>query len=266
MSGEVVRSAHNLSIKRIRSLGARKHRESERVVVLEGVRLLEAALDAGVRPEFILVAESASPEAIAVAGRAVEVARLVDDRVLAAVADTVHSQGVVAVAPQPRWTLPDVDTPLVLVLDHISDPGNLGTMVRTAAAAGVDAIVVSPGSVDPFCSKAMRAGMGAQFIVPLLDGGSADVVSWLRRVCPKRWVADAVGDVEYTAADWSGGVAIVIGSEAHGVSTWGFELATGSVKIPLARQVDSLNAAIAGGVLMFAASGTRRANERAHLE
>lgn len=261
MSGDIIRSPHNSLVKRVRSLGARKHREAERAVVLEGARLLGAALDAGVDVEVALVAESCSAEALAVAERTGVPVRVVDDRVFATLTDTVHPQGVLAVVAEPRPALPAIAQPFVVALDHIGDPGNLGTIIRTAAAAGVDAIVVSPGCVDPWGAKAMRSGMGAHFLAPILDGADPTVVAWVRTATVRRYLADARGEVDYDAADWSGGVAIVVGSEAHGATVWGRELATDLVRIPMARRVESLNAAIAAGVLLFAAAGMRRSSQ-----
>jgi TrmH family RNA methyltransferase len=259
VSGEIIRSPHNSLVKRARSLGARKHRESERAVALEGARLLGAALDASVQVEVVLLAEGASDEARAVAARAGALVRAVDDRVFATLTDTVHSQGVLAIVAEPRPGVPAVSEPFVVALDHIGDPGNLGTIVRTAAAAGVDAVVVSPGCVDAWGAKAVRAGMGAHFLVPLLDGGDPAVVRWLREVTERRFLAAATGAVDYSAADWRGGVAIIVGSEAHGATAWGRELATDRVRIPMVREVESLNAAVAAGVLLFAAAGFRGA-------
>jgi len=257
VSGEIIRSPSNSLVKHVRSLGARKHREAERAVVLEGVRLLGAALDADVEVEVALLAETAGAEARSMAARIGAPVRVVDDRVFGTMTDTVHSQGLLGIVAEPSPRFPTGAHLFLLALDHIGDPGNLGTIVRTAAATGVDAVVVSPGSVDPWGTKALRAGMGAHFLAPILDGADPAVVTWLRERTVRRYLADAQGSVDYRDADWSGGVAIVIGSEAHGATAWGKSLATDLVRIPMAHKVDSLNAAVAAGVLLFAAAGTR---------
>jgi RNA methyltransferase, TrmH family len=256
-AGDIIRSPQNSLIKQIRSLGTRKTRESERAIVLDGARLVGAALDAGVAPRAVVLAESAMPEARVVAARCGAVARLADDRVVAALTDTVHSQGIVAIVDEPEWGIPDVVDPLVVLLDQVADPGNLGTIVRTAAAAGADAIVVGPGCVDPFGAKAMRAGMGAQFLVPVLAGSSRDVRLWLEAAVPVRWLADASAERSYSDDIWQGGVGIIVGSEARGATEWGRRLATGGVSIPIHERVESLNAAVAAGVLLFEAARHR---------
>lgn len=157
----------------------------------------------------------------------------------------------------PELPLRPVGAPLYLILDQIRDPGNLGTLLRTSAAAGVAAVVMTEGTVDPFNSKAVRAAVGAHFRVPMRWLSEA---MWDRIVaeCPVRVVADAEGAIAYDEVDWSGGAALIIGSEAHGASSIGRRLGTVGARIPLAANVESLNAAVAGAVFLFEAVRQRR--------
>ena len=178
--------------------------------------------------------------------------------------DTVASQGVIAVLPIPRVAQPPA-IGFVLVLDQIRDPGNLGTILRGAEAAGVSQVVLTPGCVDPWNPKVVRSGMGAHFRLPLIAAGSWPAVAGLvegRSV----WLADARGATPYDVVDWTGPCALVIGvgdledaglDRLHVVAE-AQRLGTGRVMIPMAGPVESLNAAMAATVLVFEAARQRR--------
>lgn len=253
---EIIRSSHNPLIKRIRSLGFRKHRESERAFVIEGRRIVETALLRGVEVDVILVSADANHSLVELAIESGAAWRLVEPQLFSAAMETVTPQGIAAIVRFGAAGFPEVAVPLIVALDGISDPGNLGTIIRTAAAAGVDAVVVGPGSADIHGAKAVRASMGALFSIPVLVSSEA-VEAALREACQHRWLADGEGAVAYSDAIWNGGVALIIGSEATGATEWGRGLATGSVRIPIEPSVESLNASIAAGVLMFEARRQR---------
>ena len=225
--------------------------------MLEGVRAFSAAIEAGFEPLVTLVADDASPELLALAGPYRP--RLGERRLFNQMMDTDTPQGIAAIVPMPDAGLPVADAPLIVALDAIGDPGNLGTIVRSAAAAGADGIVLGPGCVDPFNPKSVRSAMGALFAVPFWEHGQ-DIDAWLRERCPARWLAAGDGEQRYDARLWEGGVAMIVGSEAHGATAWGRDLATGSVRIPLTRSVESLNAAVAASILLFEAQRQRRAD------
>lgn len=175
----MISSPHNERLKYIRALQSkpRLRREDGRAV-LEGVRLISDALAAGIRPEFVVYSAEATQEG---KGGAALLNTLNAHHVLCLettaalltqAAETTTPQGVIAVVPLPHLALPH---PLrrALILDAISDPGNLGTILRTAAAAGVDAVFLAPGCADPYSGKALRAGMGAHFRIPASPTGWA---------------------------------------------------------------------------------------------
>jgi TrmH family RNA methyltransferase len=249
---EVIRSVDNPTAKLIRSLHQRRAREKERAFVVEGIRAVEDALHAGATARVIAVREGASWEP----GEELPVVRFVDERVFARLGETTTPQPVIAVFELPALRRRSGEQ-FVLVADGISDPGNLGTLIRSAAAAGASAVALTPGTVDPYNGKAVRAAMGAHFRIPILrrEEGSADAFA---RQLPKRVLAEAGAATDYAAFDWSGSVAVVIGSEAHGPSEFGRRLANHSVAIPLANRIESLNAATAGSVLLFEAARQRR--------
>lgn len=256
---DVIQSPHNPILKRVRSLGHRKTRYAERAFLLEGVRAFSAAIESGVEPLATLVAEDASPEILALAGPYRP--RFVERRLFNQVMETDTPQGLAAIVSMPSQDYPAVQAPLVVALDGIGDPGNLGTIIRSAAAAGADGIVLGPGCVDPYNAKAVRSAMGALFAIPVWEH-EATSDEWLRSHCPARWLASGDGEHVYGDPVWHGGVAMIIGSEAHGASAWGLGLATGTVRIPLTRAVESLNAAVAASILLFEAQRQRGAGER----
>jgi TrmH family RNA methyltransferase len=167
---------------------------------------------------------------------------------MAAAADTHTPSGLLAVVPMPRRA---VSAPLTfaLVLDRLGDPGNLGTVLRTAAAAGVQAVLLTPGTVDPFNPKVVRAAMGAHFHLPIVAAEWEALPSQLAGLTV--WRAEAGAGAAYDAVDWRQPSALLIGSEASGPGDEARALAPNLVSIPMPGRAESLNAAVAAAVLMF---------------
>lgn len=256
----MIRSSDNRIIKLIRSLHRRDRRDQERAFVVEGVRAVADALLAGAQPRVVLLRENAldikeRPPFVDLPPAAW---RVVEPALFDALTETVTPQGVLALFPFPNLLIDQTARPLVLLLDQVRDPGNLGTLLRSAVGAGATCVVLTPGSVDPFNPKVVRAGMGAHFRVPIrwLDDELRD---WLLRACPARIVAEADAPLRYDAFDWTGGAVLIIGSEATGATPALRALATASVTIPLSGDLESLNAAIAGSIVLFEAARQRRA-------
>ena len=176
------------------------------------------------------------------------------DGVLERVASTENPQPNMAVVRVPHAAVRLADASFVLATDALNDPGNLGTILRSAEAAGVDAVVLTPGSVDPFNPKVVRASAGALFHVPVVSATLAEVGEAGLRVVG---TSSHRGE-RHTDANWSGRVAIALGSEAHGlavdapVDDW--------VRIEHRGRTESLNVAMAATLLVFAAAERRRAN------
>jgi TrmH family RNA methyltransferase len=256
----VIRGADNQTVKLVRSLRQRKTREAERLFVVEGKRLVHEALARGARPRTVLVSESELHLGLDLAypdGQPVNY-RLVETRLFDSLSDTVTPQGILAVLPIPELSIPRTDCALVIVADRMSDPGNLGTLIRVSAGAGATAVVLTEISVDPYNPKVVRAGMGAHFHVPLL--WLDDVVrGWIESTCENRVLAEASSDLDYDHVDWTVPSAILVGPETGGFSDEARNLATSSARIPLASDVESINAAVAGAVMLFEANRQRRA-------
>jgi TrmH family RNA methyltransferase len=261
----LITSTANPRVKLLRSLHERKHRRVHGLCLVEGVRLLEEALASNLRIEAILY----SPERLSAsgAGRALRprlerlpIAEEADERVLAALSGTVTSQGVTAAVQIPE---PGALSPAghVLVLDGIADPGNAGTMLRTARAAGAAAVLAMRATTDLWAPKVLRAGMGAHFHLPVQTD-----VDWpgLPELLGGRQLllATAHEGTPYRHVDWSRPSAIVIGSEAHGPSQPAANVPVQTITIPMAEGAESLNAAAAAAILLFAA---REATIKPHV-
>ena len=244
-----ITSPANERIKWLVRLRERKHRDREGVFVVEGPRLYRRALAAGMSPTVTFVTETWD-EAV---GEVVTVASDVLDR-----ASYRHaSEGVIAVFPlfATGLSLPALSSrPLVLVAEDIEKPGNLGAMMRTASAAGVDAIIAVGGAVDPFNPNAVRASTGALFSVPIAMTSWDELGPWLSEHGIAVLALDPKATTTVWETDLSGSVAIVIGAEATGLSERATHLAQRRLSIPQADDgVDSLTASVAAAVVLFEA-------------
>jgi TrmH family RNA methyltransferase len=229
---------------------------------VEGVRLIEEALRAGITPRLVLVDTESlrrtdRGEALLDALRPNGYLE-VSEKVLASASEMVTPQGVIAVVPMREARAASDSGPLVLILDGVRDPGNLGTILRAAEGSGLVRVVAAVGCVDPFGPKVVRAGMGAHFHLDLLVEAEWSDVARLVAGRPT-WLAIMLGGMSYDKVDWSRDSALIVGGEAAGASGEGEALATGRVSIPMAGRAESLNAAMAASVLVFEAARQRRA-------
>lgn len=223
--------------------------------MVEGRLAVADALVTGAVPRLVLIRDD-DPQAVTALPPGMP-HRRVAAKLFDQLSEVVTPQGVLAVFPFPELPLSATDDPLFLVLDRVRDPGNLGTLLRAAAGAGVDAVFLSPASVDPYNPKVVRAGMGAHFRLPLRtldDQARAEIEAR----CPLRVVASGGAATTYDQIDWRQPAALIIGSEAAGVGDDGLALGTGAAAIPLAAGVESLNAGVAGAVILFEAARQRR--------
>ncbi len=240
-----------------RDLRRRKARERQQFFVAEGVRAVEELLRSTIRVRGVLISpqldETARGSALrtAIESHGVEVAAL-DERDFATAAGTDSPQGVLAIGEIPERPLATLTIPATarfLVLDGIQDPGNVGTMLRTAAAFDVDATFALPGTADLWGAKTVRAAMGAHFVHPALFITVAELLEFRARHGVVLWGADAAGDA-LEGITPPARLAIAVGNEANGLSVTLRDAADRLVALPLAARVESLNAAVAAGILM----------------
>lgn len=249
----MITSVKNPRVKEVRNLQARaRARREAGVFVVEGMRLAEEAFQAGWKVQLCLYTPDLAQrglDLVAALSAANVPVEAVAEHVMSSVSDTQSPQGILLVVEiQQGPKLEHLET--LLVLDQVQDPGNVGTLMRTAAAAGLDAVLLTDGSVDAFSPKVLRAGMGAHFRLPVLSSSAEQVVDLCQSHGLTLWAASVDAGESYTEADLRSPVAIVIGSEAHGVSGPLYE-SSHRLHIPMPGGGESLNAAAAGAVLIF---------------
>ncbi len=233
--------------------------------MVEGAELLSVALDTGAPIEAVYVApEGRSNPAVAdVVNRVFATGVRVFDLapgVIERIADTVTPQPLLAVVGFVPAVLEDTkDSSAVVVCVDVRDPGNAGTMIRTADAAGIDAVICCEGTVDPTNPKTVRASAGSLFHLPVVAGGDPGFVLETLRSWGFTTVGTAVRDgVDYAAFDWRQRVAVVFGNEASGLDASISERLDESVSIPMAGRAESLNVGVSAAVLCFEALRQRR--------
>jgi TrmH family RNA methyltransferase len=180
---------------------------------------------------------------------------VVTDKVMRALSDTVSPQGILAVVPFLELPFPE-STWLVLVVDRVRNPGNLGTILRSAEAAGASQVVLTPTTVDIYNPKVVRGAMGAHFYLPIATG-----VSWseMAETLEGRQIllAEAKGEKVYYEVDWTRPSVLIIGSETEGASQEAERIATERIVIPMEGKAESLNVAVAASVILFEATRQR---------
>lgn len=253
--------------RRLRKLTSdRSVRDDEGVLVLEGPHAVAAALDAGAPLESVYVGpgcDARGLELVEIAlDRGIPVTRLAAG-VVERVTDTVTPQPLVAVAPRPSRSLDDIpDDGLVLVLAAVREPGNAGTIVRSAEAGGAAAVIFCQGTADPWSPKVVRATSGALFHVPVVKAGRPEeVLEVLAQQGRRRLGTDASRGRSYGDLDWSPPTALVLGNEAWGVPPEITSSIDEWVHIPMIGRSESLNVAMAASILVFEAQ-RRRENPR----
>ena len=255
-------SPQNPMVKLMRSLYTRKGRDRTGLVPVEGSRFVQEALLAARRGVTTIEAlfyeagfDEKGPEQRALLEAAEVLAREVfrcSPSLFKTLSSTETPQGVAAAVARPVFPQrPSSGRELYLVVDRVQDPGNMGTIIRTAAAAGVDGILCLKGTVDPFNPKTLRATMGAVFRVPItFYDSSQDLLKELSQWRCRLIAADVEGDQYHFQADYSGPIAVIIGNEGQGIEPGLLLAAPVRVRIPLASGVESLNAAVACGILL----------------
>jgi len=231
-------------------MGRPKERREANAFVVEGVRLIEEAANAGWQFQFVLYSDGLSERGMnlleTLSKKNVEVDDVAGD-LLQKLSDTESPQGILAVLNNSQLPIPESPN-FILIPDQIRDPGNLGTLLRTAAATGVQAIFLPPETTDVFAPKIIRAGMGAHFRL------SIHSLTWEEIKAQTKDMQIHLADMDGTSCwetDLSKPLTLIIGGEAEGASDEAQRLSSQKISIPLAGNVESLNAGVAGSVLMF---------------
>lgn len=262
----VINSQENQHVKEVRSLSTKKQRDAKGLFVIEGVRAVRDAFEAGAEIEKLFLSEKVLHggelgETIMARLTTDEHSYLLREELFSKISGTETPQGVLAVVRQPKIDLTQVmqDASFVIVLENVQDPGNLGTIVRTADAVGADLVLLTNGCVDIYNAKVVRSTMASLFHIPVARIESVIQAATDLHQSGFRLIATkGEGATPYTEADFEGKVAFLLGNEGNGLTEESIACADVCVSIPMPGRAESLNVAIAAGVLMFEKIATRK--------
>ncbi len=258
---KVVASRDNAVFKSLsRLVSSASERRKTGLSVLDGPHLLGAFLDAGHQPEEVAVTRAGmdDPEIAGLVGRSVTArVTLLGDALFEALSTVESPTGVIASVRTPAGRPVPATAKLALLLEDIQDPGNVGTLLRSAAAAGADHVLLSPHCAFAWSPKVLRAGMGAHFVVNIVE--KADLAGWLATFRGTSIALASKGDTSLYELDLTGPVALLVGNEGAGLTQALLAAASRRTHIPMAGRIESLNAATAGSIALFEALRQRAA-------
>lgn len=250
----MITSVQNNTIKDIKKLlGRAKDRKKANAFVIEGIRLVEEYQKTNFLPEKILYSETLNERGLAIVSyyQAQSVTCLsVMPHVMASLSDTKSPQGILAVVPM-QLQSPKETIRFALILDGIQDPGNMGTIIRTAKAANVDLVVTAPGCVDIFSPKVIRSTMGAIFNQPIVSYSWDQIQTLIEKENLPLYIATMEEGTSIYATDLSQKIALLIGGEANGATQEAHQIAQRLLHIPMPGAMESLNASIATAIMLF---------------
>lgn len=256
----MITSTSNPQVKNLQQLGRKaKIRNEQDVFLVEGTKMYLEAPAERIRKVYLSKSLYEEKRESFVKGHDVEI---LEDRVFAAACDTKTPQGVLCMVQQYHYRLEDLlkkKNPLLMILENLQDPGNLGTILRTAEGAGVDGVILSKESVDIYNPKTIRSTMGSVYRLPFLYVDSIEaILPVLKKHHVHTYAAHLKGKNSYDQEDYTRGTAFLIGNEGNGLRDEVADVAECYIKIPMCGEVESLNAAVASSVLMFEAARQRR--------
>ncbi len=258
----MITSGTNNKIKHIISLQKKpKLRKEEGVFIVEGIKMFLELEKKRIKEVYISESFSKTEEGKKIIkGYNVEI---VKDSIFVDMSDTKTPQGVLAIVKQLQYTLDDIlnkeEKPMLLILDRIQDPGNLGTMIRGGEGAGITGIIMSKDTVDIYNQKVIRSTMGSLYRVPFVYVDDLkSVIENIKRLGITTYAAHLMAEESYDKKDYKKGCAFMIGNEANGLSDEIASLSDEYIKIPMLGNVESLNAAMAATILLYEGARQRR--------
>jgi len=250
----MISSSHNPKIQWVHALQTKsRQRVKDKAFIIEGVRLVEEAQQSGWNILLLLYTDDIDPRSRSILQKLSDTGtpcEEVTSQVMRLVSDTTAPQGILAVVEQ-KNLLPDHNIDFVFIPDAIRDPGNLGTMLRTAHAAGCDAVFVPKGTVDIYSPKVVRSAMGAHFHLPMRMLTWKEIEEVVHKHGLHVFLADSNSGRPYTQVDYKQPLALIVGGEAEGAGSEAQQLSDERLIIPMPGNAESLNAAIAAGILLF---------------
>ncbi|MDA1140489.1 MAG: RNA methyltransferase [Planctomycetota bacterium] len=259
-----ITSPQNARIKRLVRLRKRSERDSSQLTVIDGVKEIRCAMEAGAEIAELYVCEELLADGdaglAAEAGARASESYMVSEEVFRKGAYGDRVEGLIAVVPIPMVELKDLslgDCPLLLVIEGLEKPGNLGAVIRSADAAGVTGVIACEAKTDLFNPNAIRASIGTIFSVPVIRASSSETIGWLKNNGIHSIAATPNAETNHTDADFRRPTALVLGSEHHGLTDTWLEGADATIRIPMQGKADSLNLAMSATILAFEAARQR---------
>ncbi|MEH7379715.1 RNA methyltransferase [Bacillus sp. JJ1533] len=243
-----IESNKNPQIKQWKKLHTKKERDKMGTFLIEGFHLVEEALKSNVNIRELIISETIDiPSIWNIDHLSITI---VTEKIMKEISDTDTSQGVAAICEQ--YTVQEGGmVSKVLLVDAVQDPGNLGTMIRTADAAGIDAVIVGEGSVDVYNSKVIRSTQGSIFHIPIIKANLHEMIDQLKRSGIKVYGTSLKNAVDYKQASVQDSFAILVGNEGNGVDPELLEKTDQNLYIPIYGKSESLNVAVAAGILLY---------------
>jgi TrmH family RNA methyltransferase len=269
MKPETITSRDNSLLRHARAV---RDGRVEDVIFVEGMRLCEEALTSGLKIHAVIFSDELARKkkpAELIAKLSIVCDRLVcvTEKLLAYISYSKTPQGILLLASRPesseeRFTNKQNETPLIVVMHRITNPVNVGAIMRTSEATGATGAVATENATDPFAPKALRGAMGAAFRLPIWYRPTyAEVLAWCKQRGVKTVCADLNAQANYTELDWTGPCALILGPETSGLSPAEIAAADEAVRIPMRAPVESLNVSVAAGVLLYEAARQRQTHQ-----
>lgn len=258
-----ITSFANPLVKKVRGLHVRSQREKNQLFLLEGVKLVNEALDKNIAIQEIIVSSSFLKEGRGQClNKDITSFYVVDDKLFAELTNLESPEGIIATAPFFHFSLSQLletsTNPLVVLLVAIQDPGNLGTILRTAVAASATLVVLTKGTVDPYSPKVVRSASGAHFSLPIVQETSPhEAIAKLKKHGLKILLCEPQGNKPYWDSELTKPLALVFGNEGQGFAESTLSLADEIITIPMNSNCESLNVAVSAGIILFRAHEKR---------
>ena len=252
---EIIESKSNHIIKELKSLSERKYRNQSGLFIADGLRFVNEIPKSVNVDKYVFSESFAAKNDISVYKKRADT-YIISDRLFADISETKNPQGIIAVCHKQEYSVKDIikKNGFYIICEEMNDPGNLGTVIRTAHAAGVDGVILSKGSVDLYNSKVLRSTMGSVFKIPVVqEADIEETVEYMHKCGIKLFAAHLKGKKQHFQADYTKGCAFMLGNEARGLSEVSASLCDELIKIPMPGGAESLNASVAAAVLMYEA-------------
>jgi RNA methyltransferase, TrmH family len=254
-----IQSSQNNTIKEIKALHLKKNRDAQGLYFIEGIRFISDAIDNGQQIVKVIFSDkleslNGGKELIDMITATCEDCSLVSEKLFKEISDTQTPQGILAVLKKTEFVFDTVieQGHSLVILDSLQDPGNVGTIIRTADAAGISAVILAKGCVDLFSPKVLRATMGSIFHMPIFEGIDInETIDILKKSGYKVIASHLAGQNNYFDEDLTGKSVIVVGNEANGISNETAKVADRLVKIPMPGRAESLNASVAASIMIY---------------